>query len=97
MADTPEMDSAVKQVRGAVLDPDKIPPELYEKMNISKQEFKEVVARMKEREARTPAVGAEAADFELELLSPQGQRSGELRRLSDHRGRPVALVFGSYT
>jgi hypothetical protein len=52
---------------------------------------------MKEREARTPAVGTEAADFELELLSPEGKRTGELRRLSNHRGRPVALVFGSYT
>ena len=97
MAGAAEIDSAVKQVRGAVPDPDKMPPELFEKMNISKEEFTEVVARMKERDARTPALGTEAADFELELLSLEGKRSGELRRLSDHRGRPVALVFGSYT
>ncbi len=49
------------------------------------------------REAHSPRAGAEAPDWELELVSAQGERSGEMRRLSDHRGRPVALIFGSYT
>ncbi len=87
----------VAEVKRAAIDPDKIPPELWKQMNISKEEFAVVMERMKEREARTPAIGSPAADFELELLSPSGERTGELRRLSDHRGRPVALVFGSYT
>ena len=87
----------VAEVKRAAIDPDKIPPELWKQMNITKEDFALVMERMKEREARTPALGSPAPDFELELLSPDGKRSGELRKLSDHRGRPVALVFGSYT
>ncbi len=92
-----EMKQAVSQVQKAMVDPDKIPDEVFERMNISREDFKEVVARMAERDARTPPVGSPAPDFELELLDAQGQRTGEYRRLSSHRGRPVALVFGSYT
>ena len=92
-----DMEQKVAEVKRASIDPDKIPPELWKQMNISKEDFQGVIARMAEREARTPALGSAAPDFELELLSPEGQRTGELRRLSAHRGRPVALVFGSYT
>ncbi|MAG37344.1 MAG: hypothetical protein CL878_14005 [Dehalococcoidia bacterium] len=49
------------------------------------------------REERAPAVGALAPDFALERLSPIAGRTGRQARLSDHQGRPVALVFGSYT
>ena len=38
-----------------------------------------------------------APDFELERLSPEGRRTGQTFRLSSGRGRPVGLVFGSYT
>lgn len=78
-------------------DPEQIPPEIWERMNITREDFLEVQARMAAREQRTPRVGSEAPDFELERLSPQGERTGGTVRLSDHRGRPVALVFGSYT
>jgi hypothetical protein len=80
-----------------MVDPDKIPDEVFQRMNISREDFREVTARMAERDARTPAVGTPAPDFELELLDGKGVRTGEYRRLSAHRGRPVALVFGSYT
>ena len=50
---------------------------------------------------RTPdlAVGDPALDFELPLLDGETQeRTGETVRLSSLAGgRPVALVFGSYT
>ena len=78
-------------------DPDKIPDAMLREMDVTREQLKEIVARMKEREATTPEVGTLASDFELELLSPAGERTGERRRLSNHRGRPVALVFGSYT
>lgn len=45
---------------------------------------------------RAPAEGAEAPDFELARLV-DGEPSDERVRLSELRGRPVALVFGSYT
>jgi len=94
---TAEMKERVDTVKKAGIDPETVPAEMWEKMGISKDEFIVVMTRMKEREARTPVVGSTAADFELELLDPSGARTGEMRKLSSHRGRPVALIFGSYT
>jgi hypothetical protein len=79
------------------IDPEKIPAEIWRQMNISKERFAEIQQAMAERELRTPAVGSLAPDFDLELLSPSGERTGKRVRLSHSRGRPVALVFGSYT
>ena len=66
-------------------------------MKMSKEEIAEKYRRRRERELSSPKPGAKAPDFELELLSPVGKRTGTTRRLSDYRGTPVALVFGSYT
>ena len=52
---------------------------------------------MLEREKRTPAAGSEAPDFEIERLSDEGKRTGQTLRLRSLRGRPVGLIFGSYT
>jgi hypothetical protein len=79
------------------MDPDKIPPELWKQMNITPEQFKLVQARMAEREEHAPAVGSIAPDFTLKRLSPAGKLTEERVRLSDLRGQPVALVFGSYT
>jgi len=45
----------------------------------------------------SPQVGEEAPDFELELLSKNGERSGQKLKLSSLRGKPTGLIFGSYT
>ena len=50
-------------------------------------------AQMQEREAGAPQVGDIAPDFDLALLDGDGARV----RLSDLRGKPVGLIFGSYT
>ncbi len=50
-----------------------------------------------ERDKDSPQIGDQAPDFELERLSPSGQRSGETLRLSSLRGKPVGLIFGSFT
>ncbi len=76
---------------------DAIPAEVWKQMNISKQDFAKIREQMIEREKGVPAVGAPAPDFEIERLSPKGQRTGETLRLSSLRGRPVGLIFGSYT
>ena len=81
----------------AMPDPDSLPPELWKQLNITKEQFLEIRAMMDEREKGAPAVGAPAPDFELERLSADGKRTGTTLRLSGLRGRPVALVFGSYT
>ncbi len=74
--------------------------EIQKKMkewNISREEYDRLQAVKLERESRVAPVGAMAPDFELEQLSPAGDRTGETTRLSSFRGRPVALAFGSYT
>ncbi|MCH7578105.1 MAG: redoxin domain-containing protein [Chloroflexi bacterium] len=48
---------------------------------------------MAKREESAPTVGDEAPDFELPVLD----RKGATMRLSELRGKPVALIFGSYT
>ncbi len=50
-----------------------------------------------ERDKDSPRIGDEAPEFELELLSPAGMRTGERLKLSALRGRPVGLIFGSFT
>ncbi len=50
-----------------------------------------------ERDKDSPRIGDQAPEFELERLSPAGMRTGETLRLSSLRGRPVGLIFGSFT
>jgi hypothetical protein len=76
---------------------DAIPAELWKQMNISKEDFLALREQMIEREKRTPAAGTEAPDFEIERLSEKGERTGQTLKLSSLRGRPVGLIFGSYT
>jgi hypothetical protein len=79
------------------VDPDEIPPDLWKQMNITREAFAEVTAMMAEREKAVPRVGDVAPDFALRRLGP-GRKPTEGRvRLSELQGRPVALVFGSYT
>jgi hypothetical protein len=81
--------------------PDTLPPERWERIGVTRERFLEYYeAMVRERVLRdraAPKVGELAPDFEIERLAPGGKRSGETFRLSSTRGRPVALVFGSYT
>ncbi len=45
----------------------------------------------------SPKLGDDAPDIELELLNGNGTRSGETVKLSSYFGKPVGLIFGSYT
>lgn len=49
------------------------------------------------REKEAPKPGIVAPGFNLEMIDQQGVRTGETRSLADHRDKPVALLFGSYT
>ncbi len=53
-------------------------------------QLREAMARLEER---APMVGDEAPEFELPVLDGKGATV----RLSELRGKPVALIFGSYT
>ena len=50
-----------------------------------------------ERDSLSPETGSPAPDFILEVLTSEGSRSGELFQLSSLFGKPIGLVFGSYT
>ena len=50
-----------------------------------------------ERQSGVPQPGDIAPDFELELLDKDLKRAGKTVQLSAVKGKPVALMFGSYT
>ena len=64
---------------------------------ISEEEFAEYLSYKMERDKAVPKVSTKAPDFEVEMLTPEGARTGEMFRLSSSRGKPMALVMGSYT
>ncbi len=57
------------------------------------ERFAQLREAMARREERAPMVGDEAPEFELPVLDGKGATV----RLSKLRGKPVALIFGSYT
>ena len=65
--------------------------------DMTEEEFDTMMAANKARRSRVPQVGTPAPDFEIERLDRARKRTGERIRLSALKGRPVALVFGSYT
>ena len=65
--------------------------------DITEAELDAHFATQNARQTGVPQPGSEAPDFELDLLTRERQRTGERVRLSVLRGRPVGLIFGSYT
>ena len=65
--------------------------------DITEEEFEAHMAEEKAREAIVPKVGSEAPDFVADVLGRNRKRTGEQVRLSDLRGAPVGIIFGSYT
>ena len=63
----------------------------------TREGLREFIAGRIEREKDTPDVGDAAPDLSLESLSPTGQRTGDMVSLSSLAGKPVGLIFGSYT
>lgn len=64
---------------------------------ISEAQFEAHMTTQRAREANVPKVGSPAPDFTAERLDRTRKRTGEHIRLSELRGRPVAIAFGSYT
>lgn len=74
-----------------------IPEEIWSQMNLTPEQYYAMRAHRLEREHHAPAVGDPAPDFEVERLSAEGARTGERFRLSAALGKPIGLIFGSYT
>ncbi len=65
--------------------------------DITEEQFDAHMAEEKAREATVPQVGTEAPDFVADVLGDNRERTGEQIRLSELRGKPVAIAFGSFT
>ena len=65
--------------------------------DITAGEFDAHMAEQKAREAVVPRPGDMAPDFTADLLGPGRERTGEQVQLSSLRGKPVGIVFGSFT
>lgn len=78
-------------------DPMSLDPARWKRLNMSIEEYKAMRASTLARDALAPEIGAMAPNFEIECLSATGARTGQNFRLSETRGTPVALIFGSYT
>jgi hypothetical protein len=77
--------------------PDDLPEDRWDSLMMTRPEYELMVQERSERDKRAPKVGELAPDFEIERLSSKGQRTGEMFRLSQALGRPIGLIFGSYT
>ncbi len=65
--------------------------------DMTPEEFDAMMAGHKKRQAGVPKVGTEAPDFRIERLDRDKKRTGEYIQLSELRGKPAALLFGSFT
>lgn len=68
-----------------------------EQMDFDHRGMAEYLIDKKEWERGAPKAGEMAPDFEVEMLTPDGDRTGQMFRLSEARGKPLAMVMGSYT
>lgn len=77
--------------------PDALSEADLERMMLTREAYAAMRDARVERERHAPRVGAPAPDFRVERLAADGARSGEFLQLSQALGKPVALIFGSYT
>ncbi len=64
---------------------------------ISEEQFDAQMVANRERQKNVPPPAVVAPDFELDILDRDRKRTGETVKLSDMRGKPTGLIFGSYT
>ncbi len=64
---------------------------------INEEQFDSMREVQAARQARVPQPGDAAPDFEIDVLDRDRKRTGDTVKLSSLRGKPVALMFGSYT
>ncbi|MEE2746612.1 MAG: hypothetical protein VX617_06995 [Pseudomonadota bacterium] len=72
-------------------------PDDWKAIGISRIKFEDRWKERLERDKNSPEIGSLAPDFELEIISQEGNRTGKLLRLSSLFGKPIGLIFGSYT
>ena len=65
--------------------------------DITEQDLAAHMEEEKAREAIVPQPGTMAPDFVADVLGKDGKRTGATVRLSELRGKPVGIIFGSCT
>ena len=71
--------------------------EWIELSDMTADEFDALQATYKARASGMPVPGDEAPGFTVDVMDASQKRTGEIKSLSDFRGKPVGLIFGSYT
>ena len=64
---------------------------------INEAQFDALWKFQRERQSLVPQPGDVAPDFEIDVRDKKRSRTGETIHLASLRGKPVALLFGSYT
>jgi hypothetical protein len=65
--------------------------------DMTADEFDALQATYQARAQGMPMPGEIAPDFTVDVMDTGQKRTGESKSLSDFRGKPVGLIFGSYT
>lgn len=89
--------SIPKWKKTAYSHPDDIPAGRWDRLMMSVDEYTAMVEERARRDALAPAVGDKVPDFSALRLGSDGSRTGEVFQLHQALGRPLGLVFGSYT
>ena len=72
--------------------------EWFKKRGKTREQLRSFIEnRITQDQKLSPKVGQSAPDFEAEKLDRNGKRTGEIVRLSNYFGKPIGLIFGSYT
>ncbi len=65
--------------------------------DMTADEFDALQATYMARASGMPVPGDEVPGFTVDVMGASQKRTGESKSLSDFRGKPVGLIFGSYT
>jgi hypothetical protein len=65
--------------------------------DMTADEFDALQVTYQARAKGMPVPGDEAPGFTVEVMDHSQKRTGASKSLSDFRGKPVGLIFGSYT
>ena len=90
----PTAEELFKRVRNNKANVSKHP---WEDWNISKEEWVHYLQERIRQDISAPKEGQLASDFVVERLNAKGKRTGRMVSLPALVGKPIALLFGSYT
>ena len=77
--------------------PDELPASRWQQSMQTQDEYRAMVKERQHRDQIAPEVGQMAPDFVARVLVEPGEPEQPPFQLAATRGRPVALIFGSYT